>query len=98
LIRPEQVVLFPSGDLGIRWADGHEQIVPARALRLQCPCAVCVDEHSGKRLLDPRSVPATIRPSRFHWVGNYALQFEWSDGHSTGLFSFDFLRRFEWTP
>ena len=86
----------PSPDasqLRIRWRDGHSSDFPPRFLRVACPCAGCVDELTGKRILVPDSVPTGIHPLAIHYVGRYALQFEWSDGHSTGIFPFDYLRR-----
>ncbi|HIC33310.1 MAG TPA: DUF971 domain-containing protein, partial [Gammaproteobacteria bacterium] len=61
-------------------------------LRLLCPCAGCVDEMSGVRTLVSESVDKGIYPTAIHYVGQYALQFIWSDGHSTGLYTFEYLR------
>ena len=66
--------------------------MPARRLRLACPCAMCIEEMSGRPLLDPASVPADVRPLSIHLVGNYALRINWSDGHSTGIFPWQRLR------
>jgi ATP-binding protein involved in chromosome partitioning len=73
--------------LWIEWVRGEgERRVPARALRLSCPCAMCVEEMSGRPLLDPASVPADVTPRAIHLVGAYGLGVTWSDGHSTGIF------------
>ncbi|MFN7966553.1 MAG: DUF971 domain-containing protein [Acidobacteriota bacterium] len=90
--RPVRIELFPNGDIGIAWDDGLEQFLDARSLRLACPCAGCVDEFSGKRTLDPAQVSASVRAERFSRVGHYALHFQWSDGHTTGLYPFTLLR------
>ncbi|MDH5760833.1 MAG: DUF971 domain-containing protein [Gemmatimonadota bacterium] len=79
--------------LAIVWGDGEMAEYEPRALRLRCPCAGCVDEMTGIRTLRPESVPETIHPVSIHYVGRYALQFVWSDGHDTGFFTFDQLRR-----
>ncbi len=79
--------------LGIRWQDGHSSVYEPRFLRLNCPCAGCVDEMTGQRTLIPEMVPDGVYPTAIHPVGRYALQFIWSDGHDTGFFSFDYLRR-----
>lgn len=82
-------------DDGIRitWdAAGHEALYPARWLRLSCPCAACVDEMSGRAVLDPGTVPADLTPLRVSLVGAYALRVAWSDGHGTGLYTFEWLR------
>ncbi len=61
-------------------------------MRLACACAECVDEWSGQARLDPNSVPADVAPVRVQPVGRYAIQIEWSDGHSTGIYPFRRLR------
>ena len=78
--------------LGIDWADGVTSEIPLREIRLACGCAVCCDEMTGAPLLDPETVPADIRAYRIAPVGNYALTFDWSDSHSTGIFPWEMLR------
>jgi len=70
---------------------GHEAMFPARALRLACPCAECVEEMSGRPLLDPAGVAEDIRPVTLGLVGAYGLRVQWSDGHGTGIYTFDRL-------
>lgn len=77
----------------IRWADEHESVYPARALRGRCPCAQCVSETTGKRLVQEEHVDPGVHIVAARIVGNYALHFDWSDGHTTGIYSFDYLRR-----
>jgi DUF971 family protein len=79
--------------LKIRWRDGQESLYHPRELRLACPCAGCVDEMTGRRTLRPESVAPDVHPLEIRYVGRYALQFLWSDGHSTGFYPFDYLRR-----
>ena len=64
-----------------------------RQIRLACPCAGCVDEFTGKPLLDPATVPEGIMPVAINYVGGYALAFKWPDGHDTGIYPYDLLRR-----
>lgn len=71
---------------------GHKALYPARALRLACPCAACVDEMSGRLLLDPGGVPEDVRPVSLALVGAYGLRVQWSDGHGTGIYTFQRLR------
>lgn len=78
--------------LRIVWKDGVAAEYVPRYLRLQCPCAGCVDEMTGTRTLSPEHVDATVYPTAIHYVGRYALQFVWSDGHSTGIYTFESLR------
>ncbi len=78
--------------LRIRWSDGHDSEYEPRYLRLRCRCAACVDEYTGRPLLDPRGVPEDVYPLAIRYVGRYALGFEWSDGHDTGIYPFELLR------
>jgi ATP-binding protein involved in chromosome partitioning len=78
--------------LMMKWDDGHTSEHNYQRLRYLCPCAQCVDEHTGKRktileFIDPNVRPRAIAPS-----GRYAVMITWSDGHSTGLYTFDRLR------
>jgi ATP-binding protein involved in chromosome partitioning len=79
-------------ELAITWADGAESVLEVRALRIACACAECVDEWSGQPRLDPAEVPDDVRPVQIHGVGRYAIQIDWSDGHSAGIYSFRRLR------
>ena len=81
--------------LRIRWRDGHESLYPVRELRLACPCARCIEEMTGRPMLDPSEVPADIRPVRIEPVGRYALQITWTDGHDTGLYSWRYLHEID---
>jgi len=79
--------------LRIEWEDGHRSTYIPRQLRMACPCAGCVDEMTGRRTLTEAMVPEAIYPTSIEYVGRYALQFHWSDGHNTGFYPFDMLRR-----
>jgi ATP-binding protein involved in chromosome partitioning len=78
--------------LEIEWGDGHRSRYDVRDLRLACACAVCIDEWTGAERLDPDSVPEDVHPVRLDPVGRYAVQIEWSDGHSSGIYPFRRLR------
>jgi DUF971 family protein len=94
--RLEPTEIGPTEDgsrLRIRWADGQVSEYVPRELRLLCPCAACVDEMTGRRTLRPDMVDEGVYPTAIHYVGRYALQFVWSDGHSTGIYPFEYLRR-----
>lgn len=94
MIEPPYAITRQDDGILIEWApDGGSERYPARALRLACPCAGCIDELSGRPLLDPSRVPADIRPTRLDLVGNYGVRVWWSDGHHAGIYTFEALRR-----
>jgi len=78
--------------LSVLWEDGHRDDFDVRDLRLACRCAMCIEEMSGRALLDPRSVRPDVAPQTIISVGNYAVTVNWNDGHSTGIYSFELLR------
>src|SRR5262245_19350124 len=92
------------GTLRIVWQDGHVTQIPLVTLRRECPCATCQHEREQKRAGDaggerPGGLRVIRGPSlsdlgiaRTDPVGRYAVQITWTDGHSTGIYSFDFLR------
>lgn len=88
----------PVGDtLAICWSDGVESYLPLETMRRACPCAGCqgepdIDGHVERPHVsyDPAR---SFRLRSYGFVGGYALQPTWEDGHNTGLYSFDLLRR-----
>ncbi len=76
----------------ILWDDGHRSPYPHRYLRLRCPCASCVEEMTGRPILDPESVPAGVKAIDHLPVGNYGVQFLWDDAHYTGIYTYRALR------
>ncbi|MBL8160453.1 MAG: DUF971 domain-containing protein [Anaerolineae bacterium] len=88
-----------SGILEITWSDGTTCRYPLSELREACPCVECRGGHQFMgREYDPDSI-LTLKPKRSHTittiqrVGNYALQPTWDDGHHTGIYTWDYLRR-----
>jgi DUF971 family protein len=87
----------------IDWADGHKSHWSFQFLRNACPCATCVEDRKMLGLEPGQAKPkpsqllqmyeAPARPASAHAVGRYAIQFNWQDGHSSGIYSWDFLRR-----
>lgn len=81
----------------IKWQDGHVSRYPFDGLRAVCPCVACKGGHSQMGTPpDPRTVrdtPATdLTLEQLQSVGSYALQPIWSDGHATGLYTWELLR------
>ncbi len=83
-------------ELAIAWNDGTESYIPLEALRKACPCAACCGEPDALGNVmrpDLHHTPASFELRGWHLVGGYALQPAWGDGHSTGLYSFPYLRK-----
>lgn len=85
-------------ELALHWSDGRESYLPLEFLRRACPCALCGGEPDllGNILRPQVNYTAeSFRLLRFDFIGGYALQLRWADGHSTGLYSFQYLRRLD---
>ncbi len=89
---PEQIELRKTGEMVVTWPDGKVSTYDPRTLRLNCPCAACVNEDTGKRMITATQVPLDIKVKSFDMVGRYAVAIHFSDGHNTGLYSFKYLR------
>lgn len=82
---PQRIERIGEAALKVLWKDGHESHYPWPLLRKACPCAACRE--------GPAPAPEeSIRPREIRPVGRYAMTLRWSDGHTTGIFSFDYLR------
>jgi len=84
-------------ELAVKWDDGGESFIPLETLRRCCPCAGCKGEtdimgNLYKNPAQPLSAKA-FELTRIVSVGGYAIQPVWADGHATGIYSFDYLRR-----
>lgn len=86
------VVTPQSGHIHIKWPDGAEDTLPNREVRGACQCASCVEEYTGDQLLDVNSIPEDIQAENIDRLGNYAVAIAWSDGHSTGIYSWNHLK------
>jgi DUF971 family protein len=89
---PEAIDVTDDNQFRIVWPGGQEVTIPSVRLRDLCPCASCVEEGTGRKILDPATIPADVRPAQVLPVGNYAVQIHWSDGHSTGIYTWQLLR------
>jgi DUF971 family protein len=87
----------------IDWRDGHQSVWTFFWLRHACPCATCHEEReaSGRKPGVPKPKPQTllvmyeapVKPVEVSSVGKYAMRFKWSDGHESGIYSWEYLRR-----
>jgi DUF971 family protein len=91
--RPVDVGIDKEGGVVVRWADGSSNRFPPAWLRARCPCAECVEEWTGKRTVGDAEVDPAVRARGLDPVGNYAVKLTWSDGHDSGLFTWDTLGR-----
>jgi ATP-binding protein involved in chromosome partitioning len=91
--RPKEVNTQDEKVTVITWEDSKVSRYPNRYLRSMCPCAQCVNENTGERMISIESIDPNVRLVSVSPVGRYALHFQWSDGHGTGLYSFDTLHK-----
>lgn len=85
--------LKDAGVFEVTWPDGRVARLPFKLVRYECPCAQCIDEITGVRVLRPESVADDVRPVELGYSGNYALKIVWSDSHASGIYTWDRLRR-----
>ncbi|MBV9010060.1 MAG: DUF971 domain-containing protein [Verrucomicrobia bacterium] len=88
-------------ELAISWGDGTESFLNLEKMRRACPCAVCGGEPDVLGRITRPVVTCTQDSFRLRsvvCVGGYALQPYWADGHSTGLYSFEYLRKLASPP
>jgi DUF971 family protein len=95
VIAPTGIYKKGTDALAVDWNDGTRSSFPVRDLRLSCPCAVCVNEWTGEKMLDESRIPKDVRPLKLFSVGRYAMAIHWSDGHKTGIYSFDYLKKID---
>jgi len=89
-MKPKEI--FFDGKMNIIWQDGLHLTYDYWELRRHCPCASCVDEITGEKLLDDATIPRDIHPVKSAFIGHYALEILWSDDHDTGIYTFEKLR------
>lgn len=93
MIEPRQIIEESDSEISINWSDEVLTKYDAATLRRACPCAGCINEWTGEKTLKPESVAEDLSFSSIAIVGRYALNFNFSDGHDTGIFSFNYLRQ-----
>lgn len=89
--QPTRIDSFSPTEMLLAWNTQESFAVPYTEVRFECPCANCVDEHTGARILQREQIPAGIKPTGAQVVGRYAVALLWNDGHSTGIYHFDRL-------
>ena len=85
-------ILKDEAVLELVWSEDQISRIPLRVVRQSCRCAGCIDEFTGRQILDRESVPQDISAEDVSLAGNYALKIRWSDSHDSGLFTWDHLR------
>jgi DUF971 family protein len=95
---PEHIAISKSKGITIDWKDGHASTYGLDYLRENCPCATCTGAHGTPPTTKPAAAPfqmykPTLKMMSVEPVGNYAIRIVWSDGHSTGIYSFEHFRR-----
>jgi DUF971 family protein len=91
-VEPREIMQESDARLRVTWADGRVCGYEAAHLRRLCPCAQCVNEFTGERVLRGEAIPDDLRIEDVEVVGRYALTFRFGDGHDTGIYSFRYLR------
>lgn len=89
---PSEIKRLEDNRIQITWNDGHVSAYTGYSLRVACGCAQCVDEVSGKQILNAATVGKDVHAVNMSPVGRYAVHFQWSDGHSSGIYTFEKLR------
>lgn len=92
MLEPRQIIEENDAEISVTWSDDVVTNYRASQLRRSCPCAGCVNEWTGEKMLDEKNIPDDLSFDHITVVGRYALNFHFSDGHDTGIFSFNFLR------
>jgi len=95
---PKHIAISKSKGISIDWNDGHASSYGLDYLREQCPCASCTGAHGTPPTTKPKNTPfqmyqPSLKMLSVEPVGNYAIRIVWSDGHSTGIYSFEHFRK-----
>jgi DUF971 family protein len=101
VIDPEHIAISKSKGIKIDWTDQHHSEYSLPYLRDECPCATCTGAHGTEPQKTNYSAPASpfqmykpvLKMLSVEEVGRYAIRIAWSDGHGTGIYSFDHLRK-----
>ncbi|MEZ6058561.1 MAG: DUF971 domain-containing protein [Planctomycetaceae bacterium] len=87
-LMPKEIrVQKQEGVVDVVWLDESSDSLPMFFLRCQCPCAACVNEFTGERILDPATVSQSVAIDAAGFSGNYGLKVGWTDGHHSGIYT-----------
>ncbi|UCE24138.1 MAG: P-loop NTPase [Candidatus Zixiibacteriota bacterium] len=89
---PKKIQMSRDGNLQITWPDDHQSVFTPHNLRINCACASCIDENTGKKTLDVKQVPLDMKITGVNPVGRYGLAISFSDGHNTGIYILERMR------
>jgi len=94
---PEHIAISKSKGIKIDWKDAHHSEYGLQYLRDKCPCATCTGAHGTPPAKQTASGPfqmykPVLKMLGVEPVGNYAIRINWSDGHNTGIYSYEHLR------
>ena len=89
---PLEITKTGARQITVRWDDGHVSVYPIKYLRAECSCAMCVNEITGARMLDPATIPEDITILGAEHVGRYGVKFTFSDRHDNGIYTWESLR------
>ena len=99
---PQHIAISKSKGIKIDWKDGHRSEFTLAYLRDECPCAGCTGAHGTEPQKTNYSAPKpanpfpmfqpTLKMTGVEEVGHYAVRIMWSDGHNSGIYSFEHLR------
>jgi DUF971 family protein len=89
---PLEIKKTGAREITIRWNDGHASRFPIKYLRSECTCAMCVNEITGLRVLDPATVSEDLTVLNAEHVGRYGVKFLFSDRHDNGIYTWENLR------
>ena len=89
---PLEITKTGAHQITVRWDDAHVSEYPVKYLRSQCTCAMCVNEITGLRIIDPRTIAEDLTVLNAEHVGRYGVKFTFSDRHDNGIYTWENLR------
>lgn len=99
---PEHIAISKSKGIKIDWKDGHRTDLGVARLRDECPCATCTGAHGTEPQKSSYSAPVAspfpmykpaLKMLSVEEVGSYAIRINWNDGHNSGIYSWEHLRK-----